>query len=378
MRFRCKGIFVEGSIDMGERMFIEGNVAVACGASVADCQAFFGYPITPQNEITEWFAREFPKMGRVFVQTQSELGSINMLYGAAATGVRAMTSSSSPGWSLMQETVSDLANAELPCVIVNVQRGGPGGGPIRHAQQDYFQCTRGGGHGDYRNIVLVPASSQECCDQTQLAFYLADKYRNPVIVMSDAIVGRLRETVEVEKLEFGPLPGKDWAVSGKGKHQDGKRRVVEHSGDLFGRYSSYYALLQSLDEKIRKMQETELRYEDYKTEDAGLILVAYGYTARVAKEAVNLARSAGIKAGLLRLITAWPFPYEVIRQKACLGSNFLVVEDSLGQMVEDVRIAVEGNSDIGLVNILDRHMLTDGGMILPDRVLAKIEEMRCE
>lgn len=362
---------------MGERMFIEGNVAVAQGASVAGCQAFFGYPITPQNEITEWFAREFPRMGRVFVQTQSELGSINMLYGAAATGVRAMTSSSSPGWSLMQETVSDMANAELPCVIVNVQRGGPGGGPIRHAQQDYFQCTRGGGHGDYRNIVLTPASSQECCDLTQLAFYLADKYRNPVIVMSDAIVGRLRETVEVEKFDFGPLPDKDWAVHGKGKHEDGKRRIVEHSGDLFSRYPSYQALLQSLQSKIEQMEEAEVRCENYRTEDAELVLVAYGYPARVVKEAVNMARSEGIRVGLIRPITVWPFPFAAIRDKAYLGIKLLVVEDSLGQMVEDVRIAAQGQVDVGLMNILDRHMPTDGGMILPDKVLDKIKGMLC-
>jgi 2-oxoglutarate ferredoxin oxidoreductase subunit alpha len=361
---------------MAERMFIEGNVAIGWGATIADCQAFFGYPITPQNEVTEWFAREFPKRGRIFVQTQSELGSINMLYGAAATGIRAMTSSSSPGWSLMQETVSDMANAEFPCVIVNVQRGGPGGGPIRHAQQDYFQCTRGGGHGDYRNIVLVPASSQECCDLTQLAFYLADKYRNPVLVMSDAIVGRLRETVEVEKIDFGPVPDKDWAVAGKARHEDGKRRVVDHCGDLFARYPSYQALLQSLDRKIKLMQESELRYEEYEVDDANLILVAYGYTARVAKEAVNMARNEGIKAGLIRLIAVWPFPYGVIRQKANQGSKFLAVEDSLGQLVDDVRVAVEGHTEVGLVSILDRHMPTDGGMILPDKVLARIKEMQ--
>ena len=361
---------------MGERMFIEGNEAISWGATVAGCQAFFGYPITPQNEITEWFAREFPKMGRIFVQTQSELGSINMLYGAAATGIRAMTSSSSPGWSLMQETMSDMANAELPCVVIDVQRGGPGGGPIRHAQQDYFQCTRGGGHGDYRNIVLAPASAQECCDLTQLAFYLADKYRNPVVVISDAIIGRLRETVEVKKIDFGPLPNKDWAVAGKGRHKDGKRRVVEHAGDLFARYSSYQALLLSLDQKIKRMRESELRYEGYKIEDAELVMVAYGYTARVSKEAVNMARTEGIKAGLIRLITAWPFPYEVIRQKASQCNKFLAVEDSLGQLVDDVRVAVESRAEVGLVNILDRHMPTDGGMILPDKVLAKIEEMK--
>jgi len=360
---------------MGERMFIEGNVAIGWGAASAGCQVFFGYPITPQNEITEWFAREFPRMGRIFVQSQSELGSINMLYGAAAAGVRAMTSTSSPGWSLMQETVSDMANAELPCVIVNVQRGGPGGGPIRHAQMDYIQCTRGGGHGDYRNIVLAPASAQECCDLVQLAFYLADKYRNPVVVLSDAIIGRLRETVEVDKIEFGPVPDKDWAVKGKANHRDGKRRLVEHSGDLFARYPSYQALLQRLGQKIRQMQESELRYEAYKMEDANLVLVAYGYTARVAKEAVNMARAEGIRAGLIRLITAWPFPSQVIRDKAYQGCKFLVVEDSLGQVIEDVRCAVEGRTEVHLVSILDRHIPTDGGMILPDRVFGKIKEI---
>jgi len=363
---------------MGERLFIEGNVAIGWGAATAGCEAYFGYPITPQNEITEWFASEFPKMGRIFVQSQSELGSINMLYGAAGAGVRAMTSTSTPGWSLMQETMSDMANAEFPCVVVNVQRGGPGGGPIRHAQMDYLQCTKGGGHGDYRNIVLAPASAQECCDLMQLAFYLGDKYRNPVIVLSDAIIGRLRETVEVEKIEFGPLPDKDWAVRGKANHKDGKRRFVEHSGDLFGRYPSYRALLQSLNQKIKQMEASELRYENYLMEGASLILVAYGYTARVAKEAVNAARADGIKAGLIRLITAWPFPYQIIRDKAYQGCKFLVVEDSLGQVVEDVRCAVEGRTEVHLVSILDRHMPTDGGMILPDKVFSKIKEISNE
>ncbi|MDH5695403.1 MAG: 3-methyl-2-oxobutanoate dehydrogenase subunit VorB [Dehalococcoidia bacterium] len=361
---------------MGERMFIEGNVAIGWGAAKADCQAFFGYPITPQNEITEWFAREFPKMGRIFVQSQSELGSINILYGAAAAGVRAMTSTSSPGWSLMQETVSDMANAELPCVIVHVQRAGPGGGPIRHAQQDYLQCTRGGGHGDYRNIVLAPASSQECCDLVQLAFYLADKYRNPVIVMSDAIIGRLRETVEVKKIEFGPVPDKEWAARGKGRHKDGKRRVVDHCADLFGRDPNYRTFLQRLDQKVGQMQESELQYESYKTDDAELILVAYGYTARVSKEAVNMARAEGIRAGLIRPIAIWPFPYKVIGDKARQGCKFLVVEDCLGQMVEDVRFAVEGCADVHLVSILDRHIPTDGGMILPDKVFDKIRQIK--
>jgi len=356
---------------MGERMFIEGNEAICRGAAIANCQAFFGYPITPQNEITEWFAREFPKMGRVFVQSQSELGSINMLYGAAAA-VRAMTSTSGPGWSLMQEGVSSMANAELPCVIVDVQRGGPGSGTIRQAQQDYLQCTRGGGHGDYKNVVLTPASVQECCQLTQLAFYLADKYRNPVIMLSDAIIGRLRETVNIEAIDFGPLPDKDWALRGKAGHKDGKRRMIDHSADLYRRDPDFVSFLRRLDQKIKQMQEAELRYESYKAEDARLILVAYGYTSRVAKEAINMARAEGISAGLIRPITVWPFPYEVVREKARQGCKFLVVEDSLGQMLDDVWFAVEGQAEVHLVGILDRHMPTDGGMILPNKVLEKI------
>ncbi len=360
---------------MGERVFIEGNEAVGRGAAAAGCQAFFGYPITPQNEITEWFAREYPKMGRVFVQSQSELGSINMLYGAVSA-VRAMTSTSGPGWSLMQEGVSSMANAELPGVIVDVQRGGPGSGTIRTAQQDYFQCTRGGGHGDYRTIVLAPASSQECCDLTQLAFYLADKYRNPVVILSDAIIGRLREIVNVETIDFGPLPYKDWAIRGKAKQKDGKRRTVDHSADLYHRDPNFVSFLRRLGQKIEKMQNAELRCENYKTEDAKLILVAYGYTSRVAKEAVNIARGEGIKAGLIRPITVWPFPYEVIREKARQGCKFLVVEDSLGQMIEDVLFAVEGCAAVHFVGILDRHIPTDGGMILPDKVLEIIKEIQ--
>lgn len=360
---------------MGKRLFVEGNEAICWGAATAGCQAFFGYPITPQNEITEWFAREFPKMGRIFVQSQSELGSINMLYGAAASGIRAMTSSASTGWSLMQETVSSMSNAELPCVIVNVQRGGPGGGTVRHSQQDYIQCTRGGGHGDYNDIVLTPASAQECCDLMQLAFYLADKYRNPVIVLSDGIIGRLRETIEVEKIEFGSLPDKDWAATGTARHKDGERRVVHHGAGTLSPNPPFVSFLQKLNEKMQRIKESEVRFESYQTEDARLILVAYGYVARVAKEAVNMARAEGIKAGLIRLITAWPFPSQIIRDKADQGCRFLAVEDSLGQMVDDVRFAVEGRAEVHLVSILDRHIPTEGGMILPDKVFARIKEI---
>lgn len=208
---------------------------------------------------------------------------------------------------------------------------------------------------------------------TQLAFCLADKYRNPVIVMSDAIIGQLRETVLVESLDFGPVPEKGWAATGKANHPDGKRRIVEHYADISPRYGSYRAFLTRLKQKIEEMQENELRYESYRLDDAELILVGYGYTARVSKEAVNMARGQGIKAGLIRLQTAWPFPYEPIREKARQGCRFLVVEDSLGQVVEDVQFAVQGRTDVPLVSILDRHLPTDGGMILPGRVLEKIK-----
>jgi 2-oxoglutarate ferredoxin oxidoreductase subunit alpha len=284
-----------------------------------------------------------------------------------------MTSTSGPGFSLMQEGISSMANAELPGIIVDVQRGGPGSGTIRQAQQDYLQSTRGGGHGDYRTLVLAPNSSQECCDLTQLAFHLGDKYRNPVIILSDAIIGRLREIVNVETIDFGPLPYKNWAIRGAANQKDGKRRIVDHSADLYHRDPDYVSFMRRLSDKIEQMSENELRFEKYQTEDAELVLVAYGYTSRVAKEAVNMARADGIKAGLIRPITVWPFPYNAIKEKANQGSKFLVVEDSLGQMIDDVLFAVEGKTDVHFVGVLDRHIPTDGGMILPDKVYEKIK-----
>lgn len=356
---------------MPDRIFTEGNEAICWGAISADCEAYFGYPITPQNEIVEFFAREFPRRGKVFVQTQSEVGSINMLYGALASGARAMTSTSGPGWSLMQETIAAMVNAELPAVIIDVQRGGPGGQPIRHAQQDFLHCVHGGGSGDYKNIVLTPGSAQECCDLTQLAFYLAEFYRNPVIVMSDAIIGQTRETVEVGKLDFGPLPEKDWAANGRCRHNDNKRHFVEHSAGFTPRYESYGAFLEKLDRKISQMQKNEVRYKQYEVDDAELVIIAYGYTSRVAQEAINRARAEGLRVGMIRLLTAWPFPSDLIREKA-RDCKLLVVEDSLGQMYEAVQCAVQGLTDIYKIGILDRHLPTDGGMILPSKVLEKI------
>jgi len=352
------------------RIFISGNEATGWGAVNAGCTHFFGYPITPQNEIPTWFARVMPERGRVFVQSQSEVGSINLVFGASAAGARVMTSTSSPGWSLMLEGLSHLTYAELPAVIVLVQRGGPGAGTIRHAQMDYLSVTHGGGHGGYKLIVLAPASVQEIHDLIQLAFYLSDKYRNPAVVLSDAILGQMMEPIKSATLEFGPLPEKDWALAGMAKHQDGNFREVHCSqGVLFP--TTYLASIEKMDRKYRQIANSEVRCEKYHTEDAELLLVAYGYLARVCKEVVDIARGEGIRVGLLRPITLWPYPFKAIAEYAACGVPFLVVEDSLGQMVDDVRLAVEGKVKVSFLGMLARSSGSDLGIILPDRVLTE-------
>ncbi|MFC1999346.1 3-methyl-2-oxobutanoate dehydrogenase subunit beta [Chloroflexota bacterium] len=355
---------------MSEKLFILGNEAVGWGALMADCDAFFGYPITPQNETIEWFAREYPERGRVFFQTTSETSAINMVYGAAACGVRAMTSTSGPGWSLMHETMSHMANAELPAVVVLVQRGGPGQGTTRQGQMDYYTVTKGGGHGGYKTIVLCPASVQETHDLIQLAFHLADKYRNPVVVLTDAVVGMTGESVEVKKLDFGSTPAKDWALRGLGSQPDGRNRIVTCSNGLDTRmYPTYLAFLQHLQTKYESIANSEARYEAQGIEDADLILVAYGYPAGACREAVGMARADGLRVGLLRLITAWPFPTQAIRSQADRGVKFLVIEDSLGQMVDDVLQATGGRSKVSLLGVFGRHSPAEMGLIFPERVL---------
>ena len=359
---------------MAERILVEGNEAVGWGAINAGCHCFFGYPITPQNEIIEFLARELPKRGGIFLQSQCETATINMLFGAAATGVRAMTSTSSPGWGLMQEGMSNLAAARFPCVIVLVQRVGPGVQRLTHSQQDYISATRGGGGGGYKNIVLAPASVQETHDLMQLAFYLADKYRNPVVVLSDGLMGHVVEPLELKTLEFGPLPEKDWAVARHGLHEDGKHRALGASyNPLKG--ESFVSYLIDMRNAYAEIEATEVRYEEYMTDDAELILVAYGYCARVSEEAVDAARAEGLKAGLLRPITLWPFPYQVVRDKTAGGCRFLVVEDSMGLMVEDVKIGVEGKSDVYLADATFRHLTSEDGMIMPSRVLEEIRRL---
>ncbi len=359
-----------------EKILVQGNEAVCLGAVAAGCTTFFGYPITPQNEVTEWFARELPKRDGVFVQSQSETGSINMLFGGAATGLRVMTSTSSPGWSLMQEGMSCLANAELPCVVVLVQRAGPGQGTTRTAQTDYLSTTRGGGHGGYKTIVLAPASVQENCDLVQRAFYLADKYRNPVVVLTDAVIGQMAEPLEVTTRDFGPLPEKDWAIGGKETRRDGQRRTIScGQGQIpIEPYTSFTQLVEALDKKYTAMG-LETGFESFLTDDARLTVVAYGYTARVAKEAVVWARNKGLRVGLLRPTSLWPFPYGAVNELALGDSELLAVEDSLGQMVDDVRLGAEGKAPVHFLGMLARQGISDAAMILPGRVLEEIEKL---
>lgn len=362
---------------MADKVSISGIEAIGWGALTADCRAYFGCPITPDGDELEWFAREFPGKGRVFLRTSSELSSINMVWGAAATGARAMTITASVGWGLMQETMSHLVNAYLPAVIVVVQTAGPGQGTPQHSQMDYTPVTHGGGQGNYRHIVLAPASAQECYDLTQLAFHLADKYCNPVVVLLDTIVAETVEPVEMRKLELGPLPDKDWAVLGKGHHKDGQRRFAT-SGQGFiptPTVPTYLALLHGLSDKVAKMKDNEVQCETLEIEDAGLVLVAFGYSARVCLEAMDTARAQGLKVGLVRPITLWPFPEQVIKSKAGNGTKFLVVEDNLGGMNEDVMLAVEGKSPVDVVNALDRHLPGAEGAIRSEKVLEKIKKL---
>jgi len=317
-----------------------GNEALAEAAIIAGVDAYFGYPITPQSEVPEYMSRRMPEEGRVFVQSESELAAISMVFGAAATGARAMTTSSSPGISLMQEGISYLAGAELPAVVVNIMRGGPGLGNIAPSQSDYFQATRGGGHGDYRCIVLGPATVQELADCTQLAFDLADQYRMTVVILGDGFLGQMMEPVVLEKKPQRKLPAKEWALTGA---KDRKQNIVRslYLGD--GVLEEINLKLQT---KYKEIEANEVICEQSDVEDAEVVLVAYGIMARIVKAAVREVRREGIKAGWIRPITLWPFPREQVRSAVKTERIFLVVEMSLGQMVEDVKLAVQGRAPV--------------------------------
>jgi 2-oxoglutarate ferredoxin oxidoreductase subunit alpha len=342
-----------------ERVLMKGNEAIGEAAIRAGCCFYAGYPITPQNELTEYMSYHMPEAGRVFVQSESEVAAINMVYGAAATGVRAMTSSSGPGISLKQEGLSYMCGAELPCFFANIVRGGPGLGNIAPAQSDYFQATRGGGHGDYRTIVLAPSTVQELFDLTMLGFELADKYLNPAMVLGDGILGQMREPLVLrDPLDYDPSFKNDWALgnsAGRSKHVITSVRLApgtleKHNMKLFRKY--------------QEIEEKEQRYELTDVDDADVVIIAYGTSARVAKSAVAMARESGdIKLGVIRLITLWPYPTKIIREYAEKGKKFLVVEMSLGQMREDALLATCGSTDVSLL----AH--TGGGLPTEEEVL---------
>jgi len=316
------------------RQLCKGNVAVVKGAILAGCRAYYGYPITPASEIAEAAALYLPQVGGTFVQAESEVASINMVYGAAAAGVRVMTASSGPGLSLMQEGISYLAGAELPCVIVDVVRGGPGLGNIAPEQSDYFAMVKGGGHGNYRNLVLAPASVQEMADLTVLAFELADKYRNPTIVLADGFTGQMIEPVDFEDREIS-LPGKPWAVRGTRETRD---NLIS---SIYLETNQLEAHLREMEAKYIRAQNAEARFEVYQAEDAEILLVGFGIVSRVLRSAVEQARRQGLKVGLFRPISLWPYPSLALAQSAEKVEKVLVVELSNGQMVEDVRLALK-------------------------------------
>ncbi len=325
---------------MATRKLMKGNEAICHGAIAARCDAFFGYPITPQNEIPEKMSSLMPENGRVFLQAESEVAAINMVYGAACAGKRAMTSSSSPGISLKQEGISYIAACELPCVIVNVQRGGPGLGNTLPGQADYFQTVKGGGHGDYRLFTLAPWSVQECYEFMPLAFDIADKYRNPAMILMDAIIGQMIEPVVLHNnFEITEYP-KPWATNGA------RGRAHNIINSLWIDPEVLEGLNHRMQAKYADMQTHEVRFSDYRTEDAELVLVAYGSPARICKSVVDHARDEGMKVGLLRPITLFPYPSARIAELASAGKRFMVVEMSHGQMVEDVKLAVNGMADV--------------------------------
>lgn len=342
---------------------MKGNEALAEAALRAGMQGYFGYPITPQSEILEYLAAEGPKRGAVVLQAESELAAINMVYGAAGAGARVMISSSSPGISLMQEGLSYMASAELPCLVVNINRGGPGLGTIQPAQGDYFQATKGGGHGDYHLIVLAPSSVQEMADFVFDGFRLAEKYRNPAMILADGALGQMMEKVVLPREGSLPKTEKPWATTGKPAWRE--RNIIT---SLFIQPEKMEQVNLGLQKKYHELQQ-EVRYETFGVEDAEVLIVAFGLSARIAQKAMELAREEGIRVGLIRPITLYPFPYEAIAHLARNVFSVLVVELNAGQMVEDVRLAVNGRRPVSFKGRM-------GGIIItPEEILEEIEEL---
>ncbi len=347
---------------MSDKVLMKGNEAIAEAAIKAGCRHYFGYPITPQTEIAAYMAKKMPKIGGTFLQAESEIAAINMVYGVSSTGKRVMTSSSSPGISLKGEGLSYLAGADLPALVVNVQRGGPGLGGIQPSQSDYFQATKGGAHGDFHMIVLAPSSVQEMADLTVKGFDLADKYRMTAMILADGTMGQMMEPVSLDYEETEPI-AKPWATTGTKMERE--HNIVnslflqpdELEKTNFERYDRY-----------KKIEETECMYEEYMMEDAEICVTAFGIAARVSKNAINEARKQGIKVGLIRPITLWPFPVAPYKKAAEKVSQIISVELSMGQMIEDVKLATECKVPISLCN-------RAGGMIpSPEQVLEAIIE----
>ena len=345
---------------MAEKVLMKGNEAIAEAAILAGCRHYFGYPITPQTEIAAYMAKKMPKIGGCFLQAESEVAAINMVYGVASTGKRVMTSSSSPGISLKAEGLSYMAGSDLPALVVNVQRGGPGLGGIRPTQTDYFQATRGGGHGDYHMIVLAPSSVQEMADLTIKGFDLAEKYRMTSMILADGTIGQMMEPVELSEVKINDYD-KSWAVTGT---------KCERKHNIINSLSLIPDELEQLNfaryEKYKTIEENEAMYEEYMMDDAEICVCAFGIAARVAKNAIVKAREQGIKAGLIRPITLWPFPKAPFTEAADKVKAFISVELSMGQMIEDIKLATECKKDVYLCN-------RAGGMIpSPEQVLESI------
>lgn len=326
---------------MGEKILMKGAEAVAEAAVRAGAMAFFGYPITPQNETPEYFSKRMPEIGRVYLQAESEVSSINMVYGAASTGARVITTSSSPGISLMQEGFSYIANSNVPCVVVNVMRGGPGLGDIAPSQSDYFQGVKGGGHGDYKNIVLAPHTVQEQCDLMYDAFDLADRYKMLVLILVDGLLGQMMEPVEFKEwVDVSKFKTPDWSIIGKGER---KRNLITSFNLL---PEGLEKMNEELQKKYKEIEEKETRFEEYMMDDAEYVITAFGTVARIAKTSVKLLRNEGIKAGLIRPITLFPFPKKILEEKSSQVKFFFDTEMSAGQMLEDVSLAVNGKKPV--------------------------------
>jgi len=341
------------------RQLCKGNVAVVKGALLAGCNAYYGYPITPASEIAEAAAEYLPQVGGTFLQAESEVAAINMVYGAASAGQRVMTASSGPGLSLMQEGISYLAGSELPCVIVDVVRGGPGLGNIAPEQSDYFAVVKGGGHGNYKNLVVAPASVQEMADLTILAFELADRYRNPAVVLTDGFIGQMMEPLELHERAVNQ-PQKPWAIRGTAET---RKNLIS---SIYLEPDELEAHVQKLDAKYKKAAELEPRYDLYCADDPEVLLVGYGIASRVLRSVVDAARKEGVRAGLFRPITLWPFPCEALRKAARRSQMVMVVEMSTGQMVEDVKLALGGKVDV------EFYSRTGGNVPLADEVCKEL------